>query len=88
MNITATNNFVFVLRDEAAEESEGLWIPTEGRKKPHKGTVVSVGDLVRDKNIRKHKGKKCLFHHGVGFHIPYEGVEYLVLTGDEIIGLV
>jgi len=85
--IKATNNFCIILRDEAAEESKGLYLPEGSRKKPSQGTIVSVGDLVKDKNIRASKNKKCLFHAGVGFHIEFAGTEYLVLTGDEIIGL-
>lgn len=85
--IQATNNFVFIVRDKAETEKGGLIIPGAGREKPHQGTIVSVGDLVQDKNIKKAKGKKCLFHKTVGWPIDFEGTEYLVLEGHQIIGL-
>jgi co-chaperonin GroES (HSP10) len=47
-----------------------------------------VGASVRDGNIKNGKGKKCLFHQTVGFTIEWEGEEYLVLLGSEIIGIV
>ncbi len=83
--IKATNNFVFIVRDEAETEKMGLFIPSKGVEKPHQGTIYSGGHLVKDPKIKT--GKKCLFHKGCGFSIEYEGVEYLVLTGDEVIAV-
>lgn len=85
--IQATNNFVFILRDDIKKEESGLLIPGQSREKPHQGTVVSVGNLVGDANIKKSKGKKCVFHKGNGFEIEVEGTTYLVLEGERIIGL-
>lgn len=85
--IRATNDFVFILRDETKKEQSGLLLPESSRKKPHKGVIFSVGDLVRDRNIKSGKGKPCLFHQGVGFTVEHEGQEYLVLSGNEIIAV-
>lgn len=87
MNIQATNNFVFIVRDEVQKESSGLLIPGQGREKPHQGTIFSIGHLVKDPKIKGGKNRKCLFHKGIGFSIDFEGVEYLVLMGDEIIAV-
>lgn len=84
--IQATNNFVFILRDAVKEETaDGLWIPAEGRERPHTGTVVSAGELVQDKNIKD--GKRVMFHKGNGFDIPYEQKTYLVIEGDRVIAI-
>lgn len=83
----ATNDFVLVIRDETPAEKSGLIIPNQGRVKPHTGTVVSAGTLTKDQNIKAAKGKKVLFHPTVGFTIDYEGIEYLVLTANQIIAL-
>lgn len=82
----AANDFVFILRDETQSETGGLYIPDDGKVKPHQGTIITAGPLVEDKNIKNGKGKKVLFHQHVGFEIPYEDKTYLVLTGREIIG--
>jgi len=86
--IKATNNFVFIIRDKPITEKNGTFIPSSGVEKQNKGTIYSVGDLVQDKKIKSGKGKTCLFHKGIGFEIPYENETYLVLTGEEIIGII
>lgn len=88
MPIQATNDFVFVIREKAESEKSGIIIPDQGREKPNRGTVFTLGDLVQDKNIKKSKNKKCLFFKGTGFPIEFEGVEYLVLTANQIIAIV
>jgi co-chaperonin GroES (HSP10) len=87
MPIQATNNFVFVLRDKAEAEKAGIFIPDQGKEKPNQGTVFSVGDLIQDKTIKKAKNKKCMFFKGTGFPVEYEGIEYQVLTSDQIIAI-
>lgn len=86
--IEATNNFIFITRDEAQSETSGFFIPDQGREKPHSGQVVSVGSLVQDKRLKQAQGKRVLFHKGVGFTIEFEEVEYLVLTSEQVIALV
>lgn len=86
--IKATNDFVWIQRTEASEEAEGLWLPETGRVKPASGIILSAGKMVKDPDIKAGKGKTCLFHSTVGMTIPYNGKDYLVLRGDEIIGLV
>lgn len=84
---TACNKFVLVLRDETESEIGGMELPSEGRKKPHAGIIHAVGSLVEDEDIKMGIGKKCLFHAGTGFEIEYEEIQYLVLSGHEIIAL-
>mgnify|MGYP001551983990 CR=1 FL=1 len=83
----AVNNFVWIIRDQEEAESKGIIIPGAGREKPHTGEIVSVGAVVRDGNIKGGKGKKAIFHKGIGFSIEYLGKEYLVLQDHEIIGV-
>jgi len=85
MEIQATNNFVWVKRDEASSESAGLYIPVAGRPKLSTGTAISVGGLTKDIKIKK--GKKCFFHGTVGFEVEYEGEVFLVLNDEHIIGV-
>lgn len=87
MPIQATNNFVFIIRDKADTEKSGVYIPNVGREKPNEGTIFSIGDLIQDKKIRAAKNKKCLFFKGTGFPVEHQGIEYLVLTSDQIIAI-
>lgn len=83
----ATNDFVFIIRDPVQAETQGLIIPGQARVKPQSGIIFSAGPRVEDYQIKNGKGKKCLFHKGIGFEIEYEGTTYLVLLGKEIIGI-
>jgi len=87
MSIKATNNFVLVIRDEVERERAGLSIPGIGQVKPASGTILSVGKLVKDPDVKAGKGKKCLFHATVGFELPFEDTTYLVLEGEQIIAM-
>lgn len=85
--IKATNNFVWIIRDESESEQSGFFIPDQGREKPHTGKIFSIGALVKDKNIKSAKGQTAVFHKGIGFSIEYQGTEYLLLTEEQIIGV-
>ena len=83
----ATNSNIWVIRDETPSESYGLILPTEGRTKPHTGTIFSIGKLTQDENIKKALGKKAIFHQTVGQEIEYEGVTYLIIASEHILGI-
>ena len=85
-NIEATNNFVFILQEGAESQSNGLKIPDTAQKKPHKGVICSVGELVQDTKIKE--GKSALWHQGAGMEVPYEDKTYLVIEGERIIAVV
>lgn len=87
MPVKATEYCVWVIRDKTEGEKAGLILPDSGREKPHQGLIVSVGQLVKDGNIKAGKGKKAVFHKGVGFEIDFEGQIYLILQEHEIIGI-
>jgi len=87
MPVKATNNYIWIIRDKTEGEKAGLILPGSGREKPHQGLIVSVGVLVKDGNIKAGKGKKALFHKGIGMEIDYEGQIYLILQEHEIIGI-
>lgn len=88
MPIKATNNFVFLIRDQVKTEQSGFTIPGAGHEKPHVGTIFSVGGLVKDPEIKRGKNQKALFHKGIGFDIQFEDVTYLVLQEHEIIAII
>jgi len=83
--VQATNNFVFIIRDEIETEKAGLVIPGVGREKPHQGIIYSVGELTKDRKIKA--GKRAIYHKGVGFSIEVDEQEYLVLMDSEVIGI-
>jgi co-chaperonin GroES (HSP10) len=84
--IQATNNFVFIVPDDTVLEKAGLIMPEGSQPKPHKGVILSVGDLVQDKTIQP--DKSALWHQGASMEVEYEGVIYHVIEGDRIIAVV
>lgn len=88
MPIKAVNNFVWIVRDETPADESDFILPDIGREKPHQGTIYSVGSLVKDREIKAGRGKKALFHKGVGMEIPYDDKVYLVLNELEVIAIV
>lgn len=87
MQFEATNNFIYVIRDETQKEKGGLLIPGQGQEKQATGTVYSVGSLAKDSKIKKSTNKKVQFFKGTGFTQEIEGIEYLILTDDQITGV-
>lgn len=87
MKFEATNNFVYIVRDESQKEVFGLILPGIGQKKQAIGTIFSVGFLTRDPKIKKGEGKKAKFFDGVGFEQTIDDKTYLVLTDDQITGI-
>lgn len=86
--VQAVNHYVFVKRDEAKSEADGLIIPSSGKIKPNTGEILSVGNLVKDSRIKNGKGKKALFHATVGQDIDYNGETFLILEDIHVIGIV
>lgn len=87
MSLKATNNYVFILKEENITKKNGLILPSSGLIKPHKGKIFSVGGKVTDPDIKRGEGKTALFHQGIGFSFEEAGVEYLVLQEHEIIAI-
>ena len=79
-NLVAVGEFLFVIKDEAQTEKYGLDIPEPKLKAPNVGLILSVGELVQDKNIVK--GKKAVFNKQVGGEIELFGVTITVLNGN------
>jgi chaperonin GroES len=84
MTIKATNNILWVIRDIAESEKNGILIPDSAKPKVHRGKIITVGKLVSDETIKE--GRVAIFNKSSGFEITEDGIEYTVLRQDEIIG--
>lgn len=83
----ATNNYIWIVRDKPDVDKSKIIIPRAGVEKPHTGVVISIGSLVRDKEIKASKNKKVIFHKTVGQNITYKEIDYLIVQEHEIIGV-
>lgn len=79
-NLIAVSEFVYIIKDVPETMKGGLKLPEPSVKAPNTGKILSVGNLVQDKNIRK--GKTAIFSKQVGSEIELFGVEITVLNGN------
>jgi len=80
-NLQAVGEYVYLIKDAPVTSMGGLTMPEPSIKKPNTGKILSVGNLVQDKNIRK--GKIAIFSKQVGTEIELFGAEITVLNGNQ-----
>lgn len=86
-NLQAVNEFVYIIKDAPTTTKGGLDLPEPSVKAPNTGKIISVGNLVQDKNIKK--GRTAIFSKQVGGEIEMFGVDITVLNGNgQISGII
>lgn len=94
MNIRPLNDRVIVLRIEEVEKtSGGIIIPDTAKEKPQEGKVVAAGVGRLNENgeripLEVKKDDHVLFGRYAGTEIKVDGVEYLIMREDDILGIV
>ncbi len=94
MKIRPLNDRVLVVGIEEKEKTTGgIIIPDTAKEKPQEGKVVTVGPGKWDENGKRiplevKKGDHVLFGKYAGNDIKIEGVEYLIMTEDDILGII
>ena len=85
---------VLVQRLEAAEMTAGgIVLPDSAKEKPKEGVVVAVGEgrLLDDgtrASFTVKTGNKVLFTSYAGTEVEWNGEEYLIMSEDDILGIV
>src|SRR5271170_7231900 len=93
MNIRPLHDRVVVKRlDEEENKIGGLFIPDSAKEKPQKGEVVAVGKGKRGDDgklipLDLAAGDQILFGKYSGSDIKIDGVEYLIMREDEVLGV-
>jgi chaperonin GroES len=94
MNIRPLHDRIVVKRiEETAEKTaSGLFIPDSAKEKPQEGEVVAVGNGKRnDKGERDaldvKAGDRILFGKYSGSDVKIDGVEYMIMREDEVLGV-
>ncbi|HEY6344254.1 MAG TPA: co-chaperone GroES [Bryobacteraceae bacterium] len=94
MNIRPLHDRIVVKRIEEDTEktASGLFIPDSAKEKPQQGEVVAVGNGKRnDKGERDaldvKAGDRILFGKYSGSDIKIDGIEYLIMREDEVLGV-
>jgi chaperonin GroES len=94
MNIRPLHDRIVVKRieEETEKTASGLFIPDSAKEKPQQGEVVAVGNGKRnDKGERDaldvKAGDRILFGKYSGSDIKIDGIEYLIMREDELLGV-
>jgi chaperonin GroES len=93
MNIRPLHDRIVVKRIEEDETKiGGLFIPDSAKEKPQKGEVVAVGKGKRGDDGKLippdlQAGDRILFGKYSGSDIKMDGVEYLIMREDEVLGV-
>ncbi len=94
MNIRPLSDHIVALRNEEKEKNVGgLVIPDTAKDKPTTAKVVAVGTGRMLENGKRlplevNKGAEVLIGKYAGSEVKLDGVEYLVLREDDILGIV
>lgn len=94
MNFTPLKDRVLVKRVDQEERSPGgIIIPDTAKEKPMEGKVLAVGSGTRDNNGTVHPldvkvGDRIMFGKWGGTEIKLEGIEYLIIKEQDILGII
>jgi len=80
------------IEEEAEKTAGGLFIPDSAKEKPQQGEVVAVGAGKRNEKGERvamdvKAGDRILFGKYSGSDIKIDGVEYLIMREDEVLGV-
>ena len=94
MKVTPLSDRILVKRLEVAEEQRGgIIIPDTAKEKPQQCEVIAVGPgrmTEEGKRIAPEvkKGQRVLFGKYSGTEVKIDGLEYIILREDDILGIV
>ena len=84
-----------LLRRLAAEEKTkgGIILPDTAKEKPREGEVLALGEGALDKNGKRQDfqvkaGDRVIFSSYAGTEVKLAGDEYLIISEDDILGVV
>ena len=92
MNIKPLDNRVVIHPIEAESKTKGgIVLPDTAKEKSQKGEIVSAGpgrllDSGERAKMSVQKGDKVLFGKYAGTEVKVDGVDYVIMKEDEILG--
>ncbi len=86
MSFKPLGNRVLIEREEQTNQTaSGLYIPDSAKEKPLNGKVIAVGKDAIEAGISE--GDTVVFQKYGGSEITIEGKEYLIMSSDDILGV-
>jgi chaperonin GroES len=86
MSFKPLGNRVLIEREEQTNQtSTGLYIPDSAKEKPLNGKVIAVGKEAIEAGINE--GDTVVFGKFTGTELTIDGNEYLIMSSDDIYGV-
>jgi chaperonin GroES len=95
MKVRPLGDKVIVKRAESQDRTEsGIYLPESAKDKPKEGKILALGSGLLNKETGDYmpftvkKGDRVLFTSYGGTEIKIDGEELLILTEDDILGII
>jgi chaperonin GroES len=95
MKVKPLGDKVLVKRAEARDRTDsGIYLPESAKDKPREGKIMATGAGLLNKETGQYmpfsvkKGDNILFSSYAGTEVKIEGTEYLIMTEDDILGII
>ena len=95
MKVRPLGDKILVKRDEAATKTDsGIFLPESAKDKPKQGKVVALGAGILNKENGQYmpftvmKGDTVIFSSYSGTEVKIDGDAFLIMTEEEILGVV
>ncbi len=95
MKVKPLGDKVLVTRAEARDRTEaGIYLPESAKDKAREGKIMATGAGLLNKETGEYmpfsvkKGDRILFSSYAGTEVKIEDTEYLIMTEDDILGII
>ena len=95
MKVKPLGDKLIVKRADPLDKTEsGIFLPESAKDKPREGTIMAIGAGLLNKETGEYmpfsikKGDHVLFSSYAGTEVKIEGTDYLIMTEDDILGII
>ena len=95
MKVRPLGDKIIVKRQEAESQTDsGIFLPESAKDKPKQGQVIALGDGNLNKDTGERlpftvkKGDDVIFTSYSGTEVKIEGEDFLIMTEEDILGIV
>jgi len=95
MNVKPLGDKLIVKRAQAQDKTDsGIYLPESAKDTPKEGEIVATGKGILNKNSGEYMpftvkaGDRVIFSSYAGTEIKIEGDEFLIMTENDILGII
>jgi len=95
MNVKPLGDKLLIQRAETQQQTEsGIYLPESAKDKPKEGKIIAVGNGRLNQETGERisfsvkEGDNVLFTSYAGTEIKIDNVDYLIMTEDDILGII